>query len=129
MKLDMIAVLFLSLFVSGCSIYHVDSVDTTEDYYPSKQTANEVVYLETVDKPHQVIAQVVVNTERRKTINEVLGKIKREAAILGGDAITNIRTDASGGWRKLPAQELIGNGYIRANFTADVVVYADTPKI
>jgi len=126
MRTNTFAIIFLLFFASGCSIYHVNSVDTTEDYYPSKQTANDVVYLQTVDKPHRVIAQVIVNTERRKTISEVIGKMKREAAILGGDAITDIRTDASGAWKKLPAQALVGNGYIRANFTASVIVF--TPE-
>jgi len=116
--------LIFSLFVlTGCSIYHVNSVDTSEDYYPSKQFSSDVVYLEKVDKAHTVIGNVTVNTERRWTINDVLDKMKREAAIMGGDAITGIKTDASGSWKKLPAQGLIGNAYVRANFSCDVVVF------
>ena len=123
MKRNLFAIIFLAFLTSACSIYHVNSVDTTEEYYPSKQTANDVVYLQTVDRPNEVIAQVIVNTERRRTVSEVIGKMKREAAILGGDAITDIRTDASGAWKKLPAQALVGNAYIRANFTASVIVF------
>ncbi len=49
--------------------------------------------------------------------------MKREAAILGADAITNIQSDATGAWKKLPAQEVVGNGYVRANFTATAIVF------
>jgi hypothetical protein len=113
----------LTAFVSGCSIYHVNSEDISSDYYPSKRLASDVVYLETVDKAHTVIGYVTVNTERRWTIDDVLEKMKREAAILGGDAITTIQTDASGAWKRLPAQELLGNAYVRANFSCTVVVF------
>ncbi|MBF0521724.1 MAG: hypothetical protein HQL24_01565 [Candidatus Omnitrophica bacterium] len=118
--LTLISLVFLA---SACSLYHVDSADVTTNYYPSKKSASDVVYLETVTEPHEIIGYVTVNTERRHTIEDVLDKIKREAAILGGDAITDIRTDATGEWKKLPAQKLIGNAYIRANFTAAVVVF------
>jgi len=111
------------LLLSACSIYHIDSQDITTDYYPSKQLASDVVYLEKIDKPHTVIGYVTVNTERRWTINEVLDKMKREAAILGGDAISNIKSDATGTWKNLPAQELIGNAYVRANFSCSVAVF------
>jgi hypothetical protein len=49
--------------------------------------------------------------------------MKREAAMLGGDAITNIQQYAGGIWKKIPPQKLLGNAYIRANFTATVVAY------
>jgi hypothetical protein len=117
------ALLGAILLLTGCSIYHVNSEDITTDFYPSKQFASDVVYLERVDKPHTVIGYVTVNTERRWTIDDVLDKMKREAAILGGDAITAIKTDASGIWKRLPAQEVIGNAYVRANFSCAVVVF------
>lgn len=109
--------------LTGCSLYHVNSEDTTTEYYPAKESPRDVVFLENIDKPHQVIGIVTVNAERRQYLSEVLEKMKREAAILGGDAITNLQSDASGTWKKLPAQDIIGNGYVRANFTASVVVY------
>lgn len=108
---------------SGCSVYYVDSQDTTMDYYPSKASENDVVYIENIDQPHTVIGHVRVNTERRQRISDVITKMKREAAILGGDAITDIQTDATGQWKKLPVQNVIGNGYVRANFTSNVVVF------
>lgn len=118
--------LVLGLFIcltSGCSLYHVDSRDVTTEYYPPKKSAGDVVYLEETNKTHELIGYVTVNTERRQRISEVIEKMKYEAAILGGDAITDIQTDATGQWKKLPAQKLIGNAYIRANFTAAVVVF------
>jgi len=111
------------IFTGGCSIYHVTSEDITPDYYPSKRLASDVIHLTTITRPHKVIGYVTINTERRQHISDILEKMKREAAILGGDAITNIKTNATGQWKNLPAQDLIGNAYVRANFTASVVVF------
>ena len=95
-------------------------------YYPSKKSASEVAYLEKITTPHDIIGYVTVNTERRQQIEDVLEKMKREAAILGADAITDIQTNASGQWKKLPGQALLGNAYIRANFTATAVIFKKT---
>lgn len=113
----------ITFTLSACTLYHIDSKDITTNYYPSKQSINDVAYLESIDKPHEIIGLITVNAERRQTMEEVMVKIKREAAILGGDIITNIKTDATGYWKSLPAQNFIGNGYIRANFTAVVAIY------
>ncbi len=115
--------IFVLVVTAGCSLYRISSQDTTVDYYPAKQSSDEVIYLETVKKPSVQIGTVTVNAERRQRISDVLEKMKREAAILGGDAITDVKTDATGAWKSLPAQEFIGNGYIRANFTAKVIVF------
>lgn len=115
--------LLFSIFISGCSLYRINSQDTTLEYYPAKDSPSEVVYLEKVTKPHDVMGYVTVNAERNQRLNHVIEKMKREASILGGDAITDIKTDATGTWKKLPAQALIGNGYVRANFSANVVAY------
>ncbi len=114
------SIIFLT---SACSIYHVDSKDTTSEYYPPKNSANDVVYLEKVDRPHDIISTITVNTERIQTMDNVLEKIKREAAILGADAVTDIKTDATGIWKKLPAQKVIGNAYVRENFTASAIIF------
>ena len=119
---SLIAILFLT---AGCSIYSVDSQSTSEEFYPSKGSPHDVAYLENVTQPHEVIATVIVNTERRQEqkMEDVIEKMKREAAILGGDAITDIKTDATGTWKKLPAQKVIGNAYVRENFTAAAVIF------
>ncbi len=117
-------ILFFSiLLISACSLYKVDSRNTTEEYYPPKHSSADVVYLEEVNRPHTAIGTVTVNAERNKPLTDVIEKMKSEAAIIGGDAITNIQTDGSGLWKKLPAQKLVGNAYVRANFTADVVMF------
>ena len=113
----------LILLISGCSIYHVNSEDTATDYYPPKKSADEVAYLENVDRPHEVIAYITVNTERNQRMNDVVEKMKQEAAILGADAITDIKTDATGVFKKLPAQHFFGNGYVRANFKVAAIVF------
>ena len=122
MTKKILALITLIVLTSSCSIYHINSVDNTDAFYPQKQ-ANEVVYLESIDQPYEVIGTVTVNGERQqRSINNILVKMKREAAILGGDAITDLQTDATGIWKKLPVQQTIGNAYVRANFTASVVV-------
>ena len=122
MKRVLSLLILLVLTTSGCTLYHVSSEDSADNFYPSKTSINDIAYLETITQPHEVIGSVVVNAERRQYISEVVDKMKREAAILGGDAITKIQSDATGEWKKLPVQELLGNAYIRANFRATVVV-------
>lgn len=122
MKKNIILWTALLFLTSACSVYHIDSQETTTNFYPSKNPT-QVEYLETVSKPHEVIGTVTVNAERSRPMDEILQKLRREAAILGGDVITDIKTDASGTWKKLPPQKLLGNAYIRANTTATVVVF------
>ena len=114
----------LVLVTSSCSIYHISSTNTSDDFYPQNSPEN-IVFLENIDQPHKVIGIVTVNSERRQSqrLNDIIEKMKREAAILGGDAITEIKTDATGPWKHLPAQQMLANGYVRANFTASVVVF------
>ena len=117
------ALITVVLLTSSCSIYHINSVDSGSTYYPAK-SADEVVYLEEIDEGHDIIGTVTINAERKqRDINDIIVKMKREAAILGGDAITDIQSDASGVWKRLPVQQAIGNAYVRANYTASVVVF------
>lgn len=83
---------------------------------------DSVVYTEHIEGNYEIIGYVTVNAERRQEMREVMRHMKREAALLGGNAFTDIHTDASGRWKRLPAQKLIGNAYVRANFKAAVVV-------
>jgi len=123
MKKTILLLIACIFSTSACSLYHISSEDITTNYYPSKQRANDVLLLEDVDRPHEVIGTVIVNAERRQYLSEVIWKMKREAAILGGDAITDIKTDATGAWKELPAQAIIGNGYVRTNFSATIIVF------
>lgn len=123
MTRTIVALIAFVLLTSSCSIYHINSVDSTNDYYPSK-SVDEVVYLEEIDEDYEIIGVVTVNSERKqRSIDDILVKMKREAAILGGDAITDIQSDATGVWKHLPVQQTIGNAYIRANYTASVIVF------
>lgn len=116
-------VLFLTISTNGCSIYHVDSQDISSTFHPSKRSINEVEYLSEVERPHEIVGYVTVNTERSQKFDEIIERMKREAAILGGDAIINIRSDATGQWKRLPVQDVIGNAYIRANYSAAVIIF------
>jgi len=120
----MILLLILSIAMSGCSLYSINSEEVTENYYPPKGSAESVIYLEEVTDKHEVIGFVSVNTERRQKMQDVLEKMKREAAILGGDAITNITRKTAGGSEKMKMaglQKFFENSYIRATFTATVI--------
>ena len=123
MTKKIVALITFVLLTSSCSIYHINSVDSGDTYYPAKST-DEVVYLEEIDEDYEIIGTVTVNGERKqRNIDDILGKMKREAAILGGDAITDIQSDATGVWKRLPVQQTISNAYVRANYTASVVVF------
>ncbi|MEI7999293.1 MAG: hypothetical protein WCH62_07315 [Candidatus Omnitrophota bacterium] len=115
--------LILVVALSGCTIYQIDSKDTTEDYFTPKSSIDEVQYLEKVERAFEQIGEISVTTERRQSIEDVLPKLKQEAAILGGDAITDIQTNATGTWKQVKPQKLLGNAYIRATFTAKVIVF------
>ena len=115
--------------ICACSLYTIDSETMTSEFYPSKNSRNEVVYLENVNRPYEMIGRVEVNAERTKTkeIQDIIDKLKYEAAILGGDAITNITTNAGNGkWAKNKPKKLFGNANIRTNFVADVIVFKET---
>jgi len=121
MMKKIVSLIALVLLTSSCSIYHITSTNTTDDYYPARDTG-DIVYLDRIDDTYEIIGTVTVNAERRQRLNDIIEKMKREAAILGGEAITNIQSDATGPWKRLPVQQTIGNAYVRANFTASVVV-------
>ncbi len=122
MKSAFFSLLLLSVFLSGCTVYQIDSKDTSLDFYAPKKSIDEVAYLEKVDQPFVEIGTVTVRTERRQSLEDVLPKLKYEAAILGGDAITDVRTDATGTWKQATLQKLLGNANLRANYTAKVLV-------
>lgn len=123
MKKHLFPVLILIFVAAGCSIYQIDSKPETNVYYPPKKSPSDILYLESLDKPHEVIGTVIVTTERRQALENILPKMQYEASVLGGDAITDIQTDATGVWKKIKAQSLLGNAYIRANYSAKVVVF------
>ncbi len=122
-RLPFLAVLICAL--SACSLYHVNSEEVTSNFYASKKDPSSIVYVENVTRSHEVIGFVTVNAERRQSMPQVLEKMKKEAAILGGDALTNMTSNATGVWKKVPLQSLMSNAYIRANFTATIIAYTD----
>jgi len=123
MRLGLLLILLLALGNLSCSIYRINSQEVTDNVYAPKNSAADVVYLEKINRAYEVIGFVTVNTERRQNQEDVIAKMKKEAAVLGGDAITNLQVEATDTWKKMPAQELLKNGYIRANFTATVVAF------
>jgi len=123
MKRLLFVFLFLAIFSSGCTIYQIDSKDTSEDYYVPKTSIDDVTYIENTDKPYTQIAEVTVTTERRQPLEEVLPKLKQEAGNLGADAITDLQSEATDLWKKMAPQKLLGNAYIRTTYTAKAIVW------
>jgi len=110
--------------LNACSLYTVDSQYSSSEFFPPKSSLNDVQVLETVEQPHEIIGTVKVNAERHQKMENILERMKREAAILGGDAITNIRTNAGKGkWAQIKPKDLFGNSNVRTNFIADVIIF------
>ncbi|MCK5180274.1 MAG: hypothetical protein KAR32_12165, partial [Candidatus Omnitrophica bacterium] len=77
---NIVALIAFVLITSSCSIYHINSVDSGDTFYPAK-AIDEVVYLEEITEDHQIIGTVTVNGERKqRNIDDVIIKMKREAA-------------------------------------------------
>jgi len=123
MKQTLLILSFLVVFTSGCTVYQIDSKDTSQDFYAPKTNIDDVVYMEKVDKPYTEIGTVTVTTERNQTLSDVLPKLKQEAAVLGADAITDLQASSSDLWKKLKPQQLLGNAYIRTDYTAKAIVW------
>lgn len=121
MSKKMVILIGVVLLTSACSLYRVSTEEIAENYYPPTKP-EDVQLLEAAPAAHEIIGYITVNTERHQKMDDVLAKMKKEAATLGGQAITNVRSDATGAWKKVPMQKLFGNAYIRANFTAQVIV-------
>ncbi len=113
----------VAAILTGCTIYQIDSKDTTDNFHTPKTAIEQVQYLEKVDQPFEQIGEVSVTTERRQSVEDVIPKLKQEAAILGGDAITDVQSDATGVWKKVRPKKLLGNAYVRSTYTAKVIVF------
>jgi len=123
MKRTLFSILLLVAFASGCTMYQIDSKDTSSDYFVPKTSIDDVAYFQQTDKPYTEIGTVTVTTERRQPLEDVLPKLKQEAGMLGADAIINVQNDATDLWKKYAPQKLLGNAYIRTTYTATAVVW------
>src|SRR5277367_2288594 len=116
MKPILFYILFLTIFTCGCTVYQIDSKDTSQDYYVPKTSIDDVAYIEKVDKPYTEIGTVTVTTERRQPFDDVLPKLKQEAGMLGADAITDVQSDATDFWKTYAPRKILGNAYIRTTY-------------
>ena len=120
---SLIKLFCLIILLSGCSLYRIASDETTADYYPPKSSSNEVLYLKEVPPPYKVIGYVKINTERNQKKEEIVEKLKHEAAAMGGDAITNISVIDGEGASKNKLTQILENARLRESYKADVVVF------
>ena len=115
-------------FISGCSFYQISSEETTSDYYPAK-SAGRILTLEKITQPNKIIGYVTVSAERSQEKEEILDQLKREAAKIGGDAITNVAAIENENLSKNKIARLFSNGHIRQKYRANVVVFESSEKI
>ena len=113
----------LIALLSGCSLYRITSDETSSDNYPPKPSSNEILYLKAVPQPYKVIGTVKINTERNQKKEEIIEKLKHEAAAMGGDAITNISVMDDAGASKNKLAQMLENARLRESYQADVVVF------
>lgn len=114
---------FLIALLSGCSLYQITSDETSLDYYPPKSSGDQVLYLKEVPHPYKVIGSVVINAERNQKQEKIIEKLKREAAVMGGDAITNISPIDGEDASKNKLTQILRNARLRQSYRADVVVF------
>ncbi len=108
-------------FLLGCSFYKISSEETTFDYYPAQ---NSIQYLADVNQPHKTIGYVTINAERNQKKEEILDRLKTEAASIGGDAITNITISSeTKKWTDNKLTKIFANANIREDYTAEVIVF------
>ena len=121
-----INLLCLLFFFSGCSLYRINSEETTFDYYPPKASKNDVVYMKQITQPNKVIGYVTINTEKSQKREYIVERLKQQAALMGGDAITNMTNDSENESSQPKRIKLFANAQIRTNYTAQVVVFENT---
>ncbi|NLE64347.1 MAG: hypothetical protein GX606_00285 [Elusimicrobia bacterium] len=102
----------LVVVLSGCSVYRVSSRDTSLAFHPPKTSGDQVLYFEKIDRPYEMIGVVSVSAERDRSRDFILEQMRREAAIMGADAITGVRESDSSGPLGL-----------RVKYQADMVVF------
>lgn len=115
---------FLIALLSGCSLYQITSEETTFDNYPPKSSSRDVLYLEQITRPYQLIGYVKVNAERSQKKEEIIEKLKHEAAAMGADAIANISVVDEEPVAKNKFIHLLENARLRKTYMADVLVFS-----
>jgi hypothetical protein len=106
---SLVLVFAAAVFVSGCSVVRIDSEETTPDFHSPRRSAQDVLFLEKINKPGDIIGRVFVSVYNGRPIAEVIAKMRDEAAILGGDAITGIRSQPE--------------SVMRTRYMADVILF------
>jgi hypothetical protein len=103
-----VVIIIFSVIVAGCSLYRVDSKDLSSDLYLPKDSADQIVYIEKLDKPYDVIALLKITADRTSPLEDILVRMRYEAAVLGADAVTDVVSD---------------HALLRVEYTAKAVVF------
>lgn len=85
---------FLAVFCfASCSFYSIESREDSPVITQPKKSFFDVEYEPEIKRKYVVIGDLRVRTERNRNMNDVIRKMKMEAALMGADAVTGIRID------------------------------------
>ncbi|PIW64288.1 MAG: hypothetical protein COW13_00975 [Candidatus Omnitrophica bacterium CG12_big_fil_rev_8_21_14_0_65_50_5] len=107
------------LVLSSCSFYNIKSQQDSSEAVATQQKKSfmDIEYAPEVTRSYQVIGTLRVKTERNRDWDDVIRKMKMEAAVMGGDAVTDIILDPE--MRK----DKNANKKLRVDYIGQVIVY------
>ncbi len=86
----LIAVLLGALFI-GCSVSHIITDDSNENYLPATEEMVEVYSTDKIDKEYVIIGEVLSSVESFNEAESAVRQLRKRAAKLGADGIINLR--------------------------------------
>ncbi len=115
---NIVMILAVGLILSSCSFYQVRSQDDSGFALSApKKSFMDVEYVPEAEEPYRVIGTLKVTTERNRGMEDVIRKMKMEAAVIGGDAVTEVMPDPE----MLEKKER--NKRVHVDYIGKVIVY------
>lgn len=90
--------MILGALFASCSSVHLLTADTDQRYSQTSPERIEVYSLDKIGKPYVIIGQVVANAEAFSDDPVSIDNLKKEAALIGADAIINLRLEIGEGF-------------------------------
>jgi len=87
------------LFLVSCSsVGHLYTSDITTTNYPETNPKEIIVYSTTPNANYKVLGQLIASSDAGKNARIPVDLLKKEAALLGADAIINLRLEIGTGY-------------------------------
>lgn len=111
--------LVAGFILASCSFYSINSVDeSSAPVMPdAKKSFFDVEYAPEPTEKYTVVGTVRAKTERNRDFDDVIRKMKMEAAVIGGDAITDVKLDPD------MVKSKDANKKFRIDYVGKVIVY------